>query len=107
MNEIELRLNMDEAAKEDRERFFAVADTVHLQPKYKDYVDSGELEVVKQYWRDMTALPDYPNIDFPLQIPSWFPRVRLASGWKKDIFIAEALARAIEYEKNIKLEEIL
>lgn len=107
MDREQLLQNMNDAAKEDRERFFAVADTLHLQPKYREYVNSGELEEVKQYWRDMTALPEYPNIDFPIQLPEWFPKVRLTSSWKKDSYIAETLAEAVEYEKNIKLEEIL
>jgi len=89
MNREEILHNMDLAAKEDRERFFAVADTLHLQPKYSAHLT--ELEAIKQAWRDMTALPDYPNIDWPMALPEWFPKVPFASSWKKDIFIEETL----------------
>lgn len=68
------------ASKEDRERFFRVADAIHLQPKYAEHLT--ELEKLKQMWRDMTDLPGYPDIDFPLVLPSWFPRVNFASCWK-------------------------
>lgn len=67
------------ATKQDRERFFKVADTIHLQPKYKEHLE--ELEVIKQAWRDMTKLPSYPEIKFPLELPSWFPKVNFASRW--------------------------
>ena len=78
------------ASKQDRERFFKVADTIHLQPKYKDYLD--ELEIVKQRWRDMTTLPNYPEIKFPLELPEWFPKVKFASCWDTD-YIEKILER--------------
>ena len=53
----EILSNMDEAAKEDRERFFAVADSMAFQPKHQEKRE--ELEAVKQLWRDMTVLPKY------------------------------------------------
>lgn len=71
---------MDEAAKEDRERFFKVADTLAFQPKYKDKIE--EIEAVKQQWRDMTDLPDYPHISWPMALPEWFPTVKFASRWE-------------------------
>lgn len=70
---------MDQAAREDRERFFRVADSIHLQPKYADHLD--ELETLKQQWRDMTQAENYPDIDFPLPLPEWFPTVHFASRW--------------------------
>ena len=89
MTEQEIRKDMDAAAKEDRERFFAVADTLHLQPKYAAY--AGELAVIKQAWRDMTLLPDYPNINWPIALPQWFPKVAFASSWAKDTYIQKIL----------------
>jgi len=91
MTEQEIRKSMDLAAKQDRNRFFALADTLHFQPKYVAY--ANELETLKQTWRDMTELPDYPNVDWPIALPQWFPKVTFASSWKKDIFIQKALER--------------
>lgn len=82
MTEQEILTRMDEAAKEDRERFFVVADTLHLQPKYADKL--AEIEAIKQQWRDMTVLPDYPQIKWPMVLPEWFPRVKFASSWDVD-----------------------
>lgn len=84
---------MDEAAKEDRERFFAVADTLTFQPKYKDR--QAEIEEIKQQWRDMTAQPDYPHIQWPMALPDWFPTVKFASRWEPD-YLATTLARQQE-----------
>lgn len=72
-----------QAAKEDRERFFKVADVF----KMKDNIgltpeQIAELEEVKTQWRDMTALPGFPDIDWPLPIPEWFPNPHFASCWK-------------------------
>lgn len=96
--EIEIRQRMDEAAKEDRERFFKVADTLTFQPKYKDKIEA--IEELKQQWRDMTSLEDYPNIDFPITLPEWFPTVHFASCWKKDIYISGRILEKEEYKKN-------
>lgn len=71
--------HMKLAIEQDRDRFFAVADTLHLQPKYADYLE--ELEEVKQEWRDITELENYPHIDFPLALPEWFPDVLLMSNF--------------------------
>lgn len=94
MTEQELRTRMDMAIKEDRERFFKVADTLHLQPKYA--VHLAELETLKQTWRDVTTLPDYPNITHPMPLPEWFPKVHFASRWEKDEYIEKTLERAIK-----------
>ena len=79
---------MIEASKEDRGRFFAVADTMHLQPKYKDNL--VELESEKQKWRDMTSIANYPEIKWPLDIPDWFPTIHFASSWDVD-YVANTL----------------
>jgi hypothetical protein len=78
---------MDKAAREDRERFFAVADTIHLQPKYSEHLE--ELEAVKQEWRDMTKLEDYPQMPFPLPLPEWFPKVSFMSRWDSEYYEKE------------------
>lgn len=85
MTEQEILDRMVEASKEDRERFFAVADTLYLQPKYKEKLE--ELEEIKQQWRDITKIADYPNIDFPLTLPEWFPKIHFASKWDKDYLV--------------------
>ena len=82
MTRQEIIERMIEASKEDRDRFLAVADTMHLQPKYQDRLT--EIEAEKQKWRDMTALPNYPHIKFPLDIPDWFPKIKFASCWDID-----------------------
>lgn len=78
---------MDKAAREDRERFFKVADTIHLQPKYSEHLE--ELEAVKQQWRDMTAIEDYPKMAFPLPLPEWFPTVKFMSRWDSEYYEKE------------------
>lgn len=82
MTRQELIERMIVASKQDRERFFKVADTIHLQPKYAEHLE--ELELLKQQWRDMTDLPNYPEIKFPLDLPDWFPQVKFASKWNED-----------------------
>lgn len=82
MTEQEILDRMVEASKEDRERFFAVADTLQFQPKYKDKLT--DIETIKQQWRDMTDIPNYPQIKFPLELPAWFPKVHFASCWNTD-----------------------
>ncbi|MEG0091984.1 MAG: hypothetical protein RSA20_09200 [Oscillospiraceae bacterium] len=96
MIEQEIIARMDEAAKEDRERFFAVADTLHLQPKYKDRLQ--ELEVEKQRWRDMTLQPSYPQMKWPMELPVWFPPVRFASCWEAD-YLEKTLKRETRAQK--------
>lgn len=80
---------MDLAFKQDRERFFKVADILHLQPKYKDHLE--ELEELKQVWRDIPQQYDYPNFTHPIPLPEWFPKVNFASCWEKDKYIEEQL----------------
>lgn len=93
MTKEDILTRMDEAAKEDRERFFQVADTLHMQPKYAERLT--ELETVKQAWRDMTALPGYPCIKWPMELPEWFPPMKFASCWEPD-----------HVEKTLELEAL-
>ncbi len=65
------------AISQDRERFFRVADSIHLQPKYAEHLE--ELEIIKQQWRDIPQLKNYPYIAFPLELPLWFPQVKMFS----------------------------
>lgn len=88
---------MDLSFKEEREEFFAVADSLSFQPKYKDYAE--EVEKIKQEWRDIPQKSEYPNIDFPPSLPSWFPKVRFFSSWEKDKYIYDELMR-IYFDKN-------
>ena len=92
----EILSSMDEAAKEDRQRFFAVADAMTFQPKYQEKRE--ELEAVKQQWRDMTALAQYPQIQWPLELPDWFPVVHFASRWNPDHLERKWEERKREYE---------
>lgn len=82
-----LLVRMDKAAREDRERFFKVADAIHFQPKYEEHL--AELEVLKQEWRDMTKLEDYPKMAFPLPLPEWFPKVSFMSRWDSEYYEKE------------------
>jgi hypothetical protein len=91
---------MDLAAKEDRERFFKVADTIHLQPKYAENLE--ELETIKQQWRDMTGLENYPKMAFPFELPEWFPKVDFKSGWDEDYYDEEVE----EYERDSEGEDV-
>jgi len=62
---------LDLAIRQDRERFFKIADSLFFQPAFSSYM--SELETIKQQWRDITELSGYPNIDFPPELPDWFP----------------------------------
>ena len=73
---------MIEASKEDRERVLAFLDKLERVPKYK--ILDNELQEYKQQWRDMTSLPNYPEIDFPLPKPEWCPKLPTASSWRAD-----------------------
>lgn len=79
MSREEMLKEMDIAFRQDRERFFKVADTLYLQPKYAEHLE--ELEKLKQHWRDIPQQEGYPDIPHPLQLPAWFPKVNFASSW--------------------------
>lgn len=85
---------MAEAIREDRDRFFRVADALNFQPKYQPYLE--ELETIKQWFRDLPQQPDFPNIDWSPVLPEWFPKIPFASSFKKDAFIEEELKRKKE-----------
>lgn len=89
MSKEEILKRMDEAFKEDRERFFKVADTLLMQPKYEEHKE--EIEELKQIMRDIPQQEDYPNITWPIQLPYWFPKVPFASSWEKDAYLKEQL----------------
>ena len=75
----------DIAFKQDRERFFKEADKYEMVSYLFESLSDEqkkELEQAKTAWRNMTDLPDYPDIDFPLAIPS-FMKVRTFSTHKK------------------------
>ena len=95
MTKEQILKQMDLAFKQDRERFFKVADTLHLQPKYAGYL--SELEILKQTWRDIPQQPNYPEIKHPMELPVWFPKVNFVSKWDED-YADKTLARQIERE---------
>ena len=75
----------DIAFKQDRERFFKEADKYEMISYLRENLSDKqkkELEQAKTDWRNMTDLPDYPDIDFPLTIPS-FMKVKTFSTHKK------------------------
>ena len=82
MNREEILKTMDLAFREDRERFFKVADSLHLQPKYASHLE--ELETLKQTWRDIPQQDNYPIFKHPVDLPNWFPKVPFASSWDVD-----------------------
>lgn len=89
MNREEILKEMDLAFRQDRERFFKIADTLHLQPKYAEHLE--ELETLKQVWRDIPQQEEYPNFTHPIALPEWFPKVPFASRWEKDSYIENQL----------------
>jgi len=74
-----------QASKEDRERLFKVLD-VYLITNNRGLTDAQIIEVdeCRESWRDMTTIKGYPNIDFPLPVPSWINNPHFASSWKKE-----------------------
>ena len=101
MTREEILIKMDIAIRQDRERFFKVADTIHLQPKYSDKLE--ELEVIKQQWRDITLLEIYPEIQFPLVLPEWFPKVKFMSSWGEN-YVDETLQKQNELKMRWERE---
>ena len=98
MNIEEILKEMDIAFKQDRERFFKVADSLQFQSKYKEHLK--ELEELKQIWRDIPQQEDYPNFTHPMELPYWFPKVDFASCWEKDKFIEEETKRLEEFKNG-------
>jgi len=76
--------NMIKAINQDRERFFKKADVYAItNNRGLSPEQIVELGALRDQWRDSTDLPDYPDIDFPLPLPEWFPNPYFASSWKK------------------------
>lgn len=94
MNREEILKEMELAFKQDRERFFRVADTLHFQPKYQEHLE--ELEKLKQIWRDLPQQEFFPNFTHPIKLPEWFPKINFASSWEKDVYIEERLKQQEE-----------
>jgi hypothetical protein len=75
---------MIQATKEDRSRFFNKADVYAITGNLGLSTEQiTDLVTLRQQWRDMTSLPEYPDIDWPLPLPEWFPNCEFASSWKK------------------------
>jgi hypothetical protein len=80
----EMKERKIQASKEDRERFFKVADVYAItQNRGLSEIQIEELEKARDEWRDMTNMKGYPDIDFPLPIPKWMNNPYFASSWKK------------------------
>ncbi|MBN1499761.1 MAG: hypothetical protein JW982_06395 [Spirochaetes bacterium] len=80
----EMKVRKIEASKEDRERLFKVTDVYAItNNRGLSEKQIDELEECKNKWRDMTSIKGYPDIDFPLSIPSWLKNPYFASCWKK------------------------
>lgn len=105
VEKIKILGRMEEAIREDRERFFKVADTIRFQPKYTEYLT--ELETLCQWFRDVTKLTNFPNIDWPPKLPEWFPKVPFASSFKKDEYLDNELNRLENEMAMIKQQERL
>lgn len=79
------KVKADIAFKQDRERFFRESDKFEMVSYLSEKLtakEKAELEESKEAWRNMTELKDYPDIDFPLHIPS-FVKVKTFTTHKK------------------------
>lgn len=79
------KITADIAFKQDRERFFREADKFEMVSYLSEKLtakEKSELAKAKECWRNMTELKGYPDIDFPLYIPS-FVKVKTFSTHKK------------------------
>lgn len=79
----EKTMAMIQATKEDRERFFKATDYLRfvdkLTPEQED-----ELEDLRQWFRNMPELENYPYINWPPQLPDWCPNPHFASRWEAE-----------------------
>ena len=106
MTELEIRENMAQAFREDRERLFKVIDSMRPQPRFADKLT--EIEAVAQEWRDKPSLLDFPNIDHPTALPIYFPSPHFASSWVKDEYIQKMLESVEEVvEEEVMEDEVL
>lgn len=98
----------DIAFKQDRERFFKVADEYesisYLNASLADD-ELKELEEARAAWRNMTDLTDYPDIDFPLHIPS-FMKVKTFSTHKKGEDVEEQPELSATSETTAKKKKV-
>ena len=98
----------DLAFKQDRERFFKEADKYEMISYLSESLSDEqkkELEQAKTDWRNMTDLPDYPDIDFPLAIPS-FMKVKTFSTHKKGEDVEEQPEVSVTTETAPKKKKI-
>ena len=98
----------DIAFKQDRERFFKEADKYEMISYLSDGLtekEKSELAKAKRDWRSMTDLPDYPDIDFPLAIPS-FIKVKTFSTHKKGEDVEEQQEVSVTTETTPKKKKI-
>ena len=98
----------DIAFKQDRERFFKEADKYEMIPYLVNSLSESEkqeLAEAKETWRNMTDLPDYPDIDFPLAIPS-FIKVKTFSTHKKGEDVEEQLEVSATTETTAKKKKV-
>ena len=98
----------DIAFKQDRERFFKEADKYEMIPYLVNSLSESEkqeLAEAKETWRNMTDLPDYPDIDFPLAIPS-FIKVKTFSTHKKGEDVEEQLEISATTETTAKKKKV-
>lgn len=97
----------DIAFKQDRERFFKEADKYETISYLSDRLteeEKSELAKAKRDWRNMTDLPDYPDIDFPLAIPS-FMKVKTFSTHKKGEVVEEQPEVSVTTTKKKKVPD--
>jgi hypothetical protein len=94
---------MIQAIKEDRERFFKKAD-VYVFTNNRGLTDKQivELEELRNKFRDITTLPNYPDINWPPSLPDWFPNPFFASCWKSGYL--QKMTEKIEQHKNERKE---
>lgn len=98
----------DIAFKQDRERFFKEADKYEMIPYLLNSLSESEkqeLAEAKEAWRNMTDLPDYPDIDFPLAIPS-FIKVKTFSTHKKGEDVEEQPEVSATTETTAKKKKV-
>lgn len=98
----------DIAFKQDRERFFKEADKYETIPYLLNSLSESEkqeLAEAKEAWRNMTELKDYPDIDFPLYIPS-FMKVKTFSTHKKGEDVEEQPELSATSETTAKKKKV-
>lgn len=66
----------DRAFKDDRERFFRECEK-YTTVLYDTLTDEQkkELKIAITCWHNMTEIEGYPDIDFPLEVPSFMKPV--------------------------------